>query len=88
MEGLSTIKKISPLALQNWKNSILEQVDSKIGKKIPLRKSQKALSVFNDNEARAELRCLQNDFVIVPFDKAATLLLYVSSTMHMSLFLN
>ena len=71
MEGLSTIKKISPLALQNWKNSILEQVDSKIGKKAPLIKSKKSLSVFDDNEAKAELKRLQNDFVIVPIDKAA-----------------
>ena len=39
MEGLSTIKKISPLALQNFKNSILELVDSKIGKKAPVIKS-------------------------------------------------
>ena len=38
-----TIKKISPLALQNWKNTILEQVDSKIGKKAPERKFKKAL---------------------------------------------
>ena len=77
MEGLSTIKKISPLALQNWKNSILEQVDSKIGKKAPVIKSQKALSVFNDNEAKAELKCLQNDFVIVPIDKAANNIAFI-----------
>ena len=41
MEGMSTIKKISLLALQNWKKSILEQVDSKIGKKAPVIKSKK-----------------------------------------------
>ena len=46
-------------------------MDTKIGKKAPLIKSQKALSVFDDNEAKSELKRLQNDFVIVPIDKAA-----------------
>ena len=46
-------------------------MDSQIGKKAPIITSQKALSVFDYNEAEAELKRLQNDFVIVPIDKAA-----------------
>ena len=34
-------------------------------------KSKKAKSVFDDDKAKAELKRLQNDFVIVPIDKAA-----------------
>ena len=35
------------------------------------------LSVFDDNEAKAELKRLQNDFVIVPIDKAANNIAFI-----------
>ena len=76
MEDLSNIKKISLLALKNWKSSIFEQVESKIAN-APVIKSQKALPVFDDNAAKAKLKRLQNDFVIVPIDKAANNIAFI-----------
>ena len=71
MEGLSETKRISPMTLLNWKNSIFELVDNRINKYAPKIRSRKAKSVFDDERAKSELKRLQNDFVIVPIDKAA-----------------
>ena len=40
-------------------------------------KSKTVKSVFDDCEAKAELKRLQNDFVIVPIDKAANNLAFI-----------
>ena len=77
MKGLSETKRISPLTLQNWKNSIFELVDNKIKKYSPRIKSKKVQSVFDDVEAKSELKRLQNDFVIVPIDKAANNIAFI-----------
>ena len=77
MKGLSETKRISPLTLQNWKNSIFELVDNKIKKYSPRIKSKKVQSVFDDVEAKTELKRLQNDFVIVPIDKAANNIAFI-----------
>lgn len=77
MKGLSETKRISPLTLVNWKNSIFELVDNRIRKCGPKIKSKTVKSVFDDCEAKAELKRLQNDFVIVPIDKAANNLVFI-----------
>ena len=45
-------------------------MENKIGKHAPVIQYQKSLPVLWHNEAKAELKCLQSDFVIVPIDKA------------------
>ena len=90
MEGLSNDKRISSLVLQNWKYALMEQVDKKIGKYTLKIKSHKINLVFDYHGVKAELKRLQNDFVIVPIDKAANTI-YISSvncTMLMYFFLN
>ena len=77
MKDLSETKRISSLTLLNWKNSIFELVDNRIRKCAPKIKSKKVKSVFDDNEAKAELKRLQKDFVIVPIDKAANNLAFI-----------
>ena len=69
----------------NWKNSIYELVDNRIQKYAPKIKSTKVKSVFDDYEAKAELKRLQRDFVIVPIDKAAN---NVNNTMQILFFQN
>ena len=67
MKGLSETKRISPMTLLNWKNSIFELVDNRIDKYAPKIKSKNAKSVFDDDKAKAELKRLQNDFVICSY---------------------
>ena len=43
----------------------------------PVKKSKKALSVFDDNEAKADLKRLQNDFIILPINKAVNNIAFI-----------
>ena len=52
-------------------------MDNRIRKCAPKIKSKTVKSVFDDCEAKAELKRLQNDFVIVPIDKAANNLAFI-----------
>jgi len=54
MKGLSETKRISPMTLLNWKNSIFELVDNRIDKYAPKIKSRKPKSVFNDAKTKAD----------------------------------
>ena len=77
MGNLSETKRISPMTLLNWKNSIFELVDRRINKYAPKIRSKKVKSVFDDSTAKSELKRLQNDFVIVPIDKAANNIAFI-----------
>ena len=71
------------MTLLNWKNSIFELVDRRINKYAPKIKSKKVKSVFDDSIAKSELKRLQNDFVIVPIDKAANNIAFICKQHYM-----
>ena len=61
----------------NWKNIVLQQVDGKILRYSPVFEIREVHPVLENHDARRELSKLQNDFVIVPIDKAANNLAFI-----------
>ena len=88
MGNLSETKRISQMTLSNWKNSIFELVDRRINKYAPKIKSKKVKSVFDDSTAKSELKRLQNDFVIVPIDKAANNIAFICKQHYAEIILS
>ena len=55
----------------------MSQIDEKINTNKQRVKAVDRKSVFEDPDAKQELDCLQNDFIIVPIDKASSNIAFI-----------
>ena len=71
IQSLSETKKKGFYFFEHWKFSLLELVYNKIDKYSEKIRTKSIKSVFNDPDAKAELKRLKGNCVMVPIDKAA-----------------
>ena len=77
VEIMSKVKGVSKVYFDDWKNTILSQVDEKINTNKQRVKAVDRKSVFEDPDAKQELDSLQSDFIIVPIDKASSNIAFI-----------
>ena len=88
IKNISETKKKGIYIFEHWKYSLLELVDSKIDKYTDKIKSKSIKSVFNDPDAKAELKRLKENFVIVPIDKAANNISFICKQHYASVIVS
>ena len=77
IEILGTDKGVSPPYFENWKCTILSEIDSKIAHFSPRVKARKVHQVLENEDVKKELRALQKCFVLVPIDKASNNIAFI-----------
>ncbi len=77
LDAISNTKGVDIVYFLNWKNTVLEQVDQKILRYSPTIEVKDVRPVLENQGALVELKKLQNDFIIVPIDKAANNLAFI-----------
>ena len=71
IKTLSDNKHLALVVFDNWKFSLLDLVNKKVGKYSPSITHNKSKTIFEDPDAKIELNKLQQHFFIVLIDKAA-----------------
>ena len=88
IKNLSETKKKGIYLFEHWKFSLLELVDDKIERYSDKIKSKSIKSVFNDPDAKSELKRLKDHFVIVPIDKAANNISFICKQHYASVIVS
>jgi len=71
IEHLASIKGVSPPYFDNWKHTVLENIDSKVDYFSPRIRKGKNVRVLDNADVKNELKTLRNNFILVPIDKAS-----------------
>ena len=85
---LKISSKVFLYNFEHWKFSLLKLVDNKIEKYSDKIRSKSIKSVFNDPDAKIELKRLKEHFVIVPIDKAANNISFICKQHYASVIVS
>ena len=85
--NLSESKGVSAICFSNWKQFIIQKVDAKIGHFSPIIDIKSVHPVLRNQDSMQNLKQLQNDFVMVPIDKAANNIAFICKQLYASIIL-